>query len=134
LPALRSLVSDFSERTSLRATFEAPPELPAFSQEADLALYRAVQEALSNVARHAKATGVRVLVTVQDEQLHLLVRDDGAGFAMGTDGRRRDANTRMGLTGMQERIHAVGGHVTFANSSSGAEVRVTLPVAELEMV
>jgi signal transduction histidine kinase len=134
LPALRSLVADFSERTSLRATFEAPAHLPALSQEADLALYRALQEALSNVARHAKATVVRVQVTATRDQLELFVRDDGAGFVLLKDGRVRELGSRMGLSGMQERINAVGGHVAFTNRNNGAEVRVTLPVAELEMV
>lgn len=133
LPALRSLVSDFSERTGLRATLDAPAELPPLAQEADLAVYRALQEALSNVARHAKATGVRVAVRVLHDQLQLLVSDDGEGFTTGTDGRMHEPSARMGLTGMQERIHAVGGQVSFANGSNGAEVRVTLPLAVMEM-
>ena len=133
LPALRSLVSDFSERTGLRTTLEAPPLLPSLSQEADLALYRALQEALSNVARHAHANGVRVGVITTGDQLQLLVTDDGSGFGFGKDGRVRDVNARMGLTGMQERINAVGGQVTFSNGDNGAEVRVTLPMPVMEM-
>ena len=133
LPALRSLVADFSERTGLRATFDAPEQLPEMSQEADLALYRALQEALSNVARHAKASVVRVHVLADRERLQLMVRDDGSGFRVAKDGRLSDVNARMGLTGMQERINAVGGNVTFANGNNGAEVRVSLPVAEMEM-
>lgn len=120
LPALRSLVSEFSERTGLRITLDAPAHLPKLPQEADLALYRALQEALSNVARHAKATGVRVHVVATSTQLLLTVSDDGTGFNIGADGRIQDPNARMGLTGMQERIHAVGGHVTFANGSSAS--------------
>lgn len=132
LPALRSLVSDFSERTGLRTTLDAPSHLPSLSQEADLALYRALQEALSNVARHARATEVHVKVVTDGEALHLAVSDNGTGFPVGADSRVLGPNGRMGLTGMQERIHAVGGRVKFANSSSGAEVRVVLPLAVLE--
>lgn len=134
LPALRSLISDFTERTGLRISLDAPAELPKLSQEADLALYRALQEALSNVARHAKARAVRVVVAATSGQLILTVSDDGAGFAKGADGQLQDLNARMGLTGMQERIHAVGGRVTFANGTAGAEVRVQLPLAVLEAV
>jgi signal transduction histidine kinase len=138
LPALRSLVSDFNDRTGLRATLDAPPSLPAVSQDADLALYRALQEALSNVARHAGAREVRVRVGKDSGQLFLTVTDDGTGFAVGPDGKMLEPYGRMGLTGMQERINAVGGRVTFANAtghaSSGAEVRVTLPLAVLETV
>ena len=134
LPALRSLVSDFTERTGLRAVLDAPNELPALSQEAGLALYRALQEALSNVARHAGATIVRINVTARDERLQLTVIDDGSGFAVDPEGRMMVPDARMGLTGMQERIHAVGGHVTFTNGDAGAEVRVVLPLAVLETV
>ncbi|MEP6835011.1 MAG: GAF domain-containing sensor histidine kinase [Gemmatimonas sp.] len=132
LPALRSLISDFTERTGLRVTFDAPSALPKLSQEADLALYRALQEALSNVARHAKAREVRVTVGAGSDHLFLSVTDDGSGFVLGADGHIMDPNARMGLTGMQERIHAVGGRVTFANGTTGADVRVQLPLAELE--
>lgn len=117
LPALRSLTSEFAERTGLKITLDAPNHLPKVPQEGDLALYRALQEALSNVARHAKATEVRIRVVVDSKQLRLTVTDNGSGFAMGADGRIKDPNARMGLTGMQERIHAVGGIVTFANAS-----------------
>lgn len=155
LPALRSLVSDFSERTGLRATLDAPSELPEMSQEADLALYRALQEALSNVARHAKATSVRVVVHADDSMLRMTVSDDGAGFKSATSGRMLEPDARMGLTGMQERIHAVGGQVTFSNGTgnasssaagsssansaaqshaNGAEVRVQLPLTVSELV
>ena len=132
LPALRSLVSDFTERTGLRITLDAPPQLPRLSQEADLALYRALQEALSNVVRHAKAREVRVKVGAGSDQLLLTVTDNGTGFSLGPDGKIQDPNARMGLTGMQERIHAVGGRVMFSNGTTGAEVRVQLPLAALE--
>ena len=134
LPALRSLISDFTERTGLRISFDAPAELPGLSQEGDLALYRALQEALSNVARHAKARGVHVNVSTERDQLVLTVRDDGSGFAKRADGQLQDLSARMGLTGMQERIHAVGGRVTFANGTTGAEVRVQLPLTLQEAV
>ena len=134
LPALRSLVSDFTERTGLRAVLDAPNSLPELSQESGLALYRALQEALSNVARHAKANIVRINVSARDDGLQLTVIDDGSGFALGADGRTIESGARMGLTGMQERIHAVGGHVTFTNGDAGAEVRVVLPLAVLETV
>ncbi len=126
LPALRSLVSDFAERSGLAATFDAPAVLPELSTDADLALFRALQEALSNVARHADAASVEVTVRVRDRSLHMVVRDDGQGFPMSA-GRVQEAAGRMGLTGMRERMLAVGGHVTTTNHERGAEVRIDLP-------
>ena len=129
LPALRSLASDFAERTGLRVTVHAPETLPPLPAEAELALYRALQEALSNVARHAHARAVDVRVTLVDGTLEMRVADDGVGLS----GARGDVDDRggMGLTGMRERIHAIGGQVLLVPSTAaapGAEVRVTVPM------
>ena len=64
LPALRSLVADFSERSAIRITLDAPPGLPPLSKDAELAVFRALQEALSNVVRHANAKAVSVQITI----------------------------------------------------------------------
>jgi len=126
-PALHSLVTDFTERSGIRATFDAPIAFPPLHPDADLALFRALQEALSNVVRHAHATHVDVLVTVDDSGLVLRVRDDGNGFPVGRNGRILDAENRMGLTGMRERIFAIGGQVVIANRHKGADVRISAP-------
>ena len=132
LPALRSLVSDFSERSGIRTTLEAPHSLPALSPDADLALFRALQEALSNVARHAEAQSIAVRLYVRDANLHMALQDDGRGFPVARDGRVREPQGRMGLTGMRERMLAVGGQVMIGNgttSSGGANVHITMPIA-----
>ena len=131
-PALHSLVTDFTERSGIRATFDAPPAFPPLHADADLALFRALQEALSNVVRHAKATLVDVLVTIDGHDLVLCVRDDGQGFPVGRHGRIGDAEHRMGLTGMRERIFAIGGDVVIANRNKGAEVRIRAPRVDSE--
>jgi len=129
-PALNSLVMDFKERTGIRARFDAPVSLPALSDDAELAIFRALQEALSNIVRHAEARDVQVSVTVQDGHLALSVEDDGRGFPV-RGGRIRDTDHRMGLTGMRERLLAVGGHVQLANATHGALVRITVPIPQL---
>jgi signal transduction histidine kinase len=129
LPALRSLVSDFTERSGLRTTLHAPASIPALAPDADLALFRALQEALSNVARHADARTIEVRLAVTDDRVRLTVRDDGRGFAVEDDGRVREADGRMGLTGMRERMLAIGGQVAVGNHEHGAEVCITLPAA-----
>ncbi|PHX64834.1 MAG: hypothetical protein CK550_07920 [Gemmatimonadetes bacterium] len=131
-PALHSLVTDFTERSGIRATFSAPAVFPPLHPDADLALFRALQEALSNVVRHAQATHVDVLAAVDGHGLVLRVRDDGKGFPVGRNGRIRDAEHRMGITGMRERIFAIGGDVVIANQTTGAEVRISAPRADLE--
>lgn len=136
LPALRSLCTDFEERTGIAVTLDAPGALPPLPEDADLALFRALQEGLSNVARHAGASRVRVRVAAVREAagpvLALDVRDDGAGPAQrGTvDLARWEREGHMGLVGMRERLGALGGVVTLAAAEDGgAELRVRLPVA-----
>lgn len=128
VPALRSLIADFNERSELRAALRAPDMVPALAPEAELALFRALQEALSNVARHAQAHTIEVLLSVNQGSLELMVRDDGRGFPTARDGRIRATEGRMGLTGMRERMHAVGGSVDIRNRAQGAEVLMRIPV------
>jgi signal transduction histidine kinase len=126
-PALHSLVTEFAERIGIRATFDAPMHFPPLHADADLALFRALQEALSNVARHAQASQVDVVVTVDQDALVLAVRDNGNGFPLTRNGRFRDTDHRMGLTGMRERILAIGGEVVISNRAQGAEVCIRAP-------
>jgi signal transduction histidine kinase len=129
VPALRSLITDFNDRSDLRVTLTAPDTLPPLPPDADLAVFRAVQEALSNVARHAGGQVVHVTLTVDDGQLTIAIVDDGRGFPLARDGKVREADGRMGLTGMRERLHAVGGTVALRNLDTGAQVTLRLPLA-----
>ena len=126
--ALRAVVSGFTERTGLPASFDAPATLPAIGAEGELALFRALQEALSNVARHAQASRVDVEVGIDDASLRLEVRDDGRGLG----GRSEEVafgNGRMGLTGMRERLVTVGGTLALsANAGGGLRLVARLPL------
>ena len=122
LPALRALVEGFGERTGIIVSFDAPTSLPALSKDAELALFRALQEALSNVARHASARSVRVVLAREDGVLDLEVIDDGRGLT---------GNPGLGLTGMGERLGALGGRVRIANAmGGGARLAVRLPLEQ----
>ncbi|HEY9442369.1 MAG TPA: GAF domain-containing sensor histidine kinase [Gemmatimonadales bacterium] len=128
LPALRSLAAEFAERSGVDATFSAPASLPGLSSEAELALFRALQEALANVARHAEATTVEIGLSASGGRVLLQVRDDGRGFpAEPLEAYERRGH--MGLAGMRERIGALGGSVrTLQAPGGGALVEVSVPV------
>ena len=126
MPALRALVRSFAEQTSIDITFEAPIQEPVLSPDASLALFRALQEALSNVVRHSGATSVRVRVTIQDGALALVVRDNGRGFDAVTAEAGRGGSS-LGLAGMRERIGALHGSVTLS-SGAGASITVSVPI------
>ena len=124
IPALRALVQHFGAETGLRITFQAPMDPPDVSAEAGLALFRALQEALSNVARHSGADAADVRVSVSGGELTMVVRDNGRGFPDTGDA----AAGRLGLAGMRERISSVRGTVAF-QSAPGASVTVRVPIA-----
>jgi signal transduction histidine kinase len=127
LPALRSLVAEFSERSGIRVEMDAPASLPPLSEEAELALFRALQEALSNVLRHAHARSVDIGISVSREGVLLEVRDDGRGPQGAAPGELEHAG-HMGLAGMRERIGALGGTVRFGGEpGAGALLEVLLP-------
>ena len=127
LPALRSLVTDFSERSGITVELTTPDALPELSEEAELALFRALQEGLSNVLRHAGAKTVEVAVATRTDQVVLEVRDDGGG-PPDTSPERLERGGHMGLAGMRERITALGGSVRFGpGAESGSSLEVVVP-------
>jgi signal transduction histidine kinase len=128
LPALRSLVADFSERSGIRTALAAPSSLPPLSREAELALFRALQEALSNVLRHAHARSVDVGISISPVGVLLRVSDDGEGPPAGISAERLELEGHMGLAGMRERITALGGTVRLRRQSgTGALLEVLVP-------
>jgi len=128
VPALRSLVRDVSERAGQVVHLQADERVPALPPETELALFRALQEALSNVVRHAEAREVHVMLRQSAGGVELVVRDDGRGLPVDARGQVRADSGRMGLTGMRERIHAVGGQVRLRNIGPGTEVLVAVPL------
>jgi signal transduction histidine kinase len=128
VPALRSLVADFGERSGIATELVAPDTLPPLSEGADLALFRALQEALSNVIRHAGAHTVTVRLSASEAGVVLEVRDDGRGPPEASlEGLERSGH--MGLAGMRERITALGGSLRFAAGQvGGATLVVSLPL------
>ncbi len=134
LPALRSLVADYAERSGVRINLEAPATLPALSKEAELALFRALQEGLSNVLRHAGATVVDVGISIGREGVLLEVRDNGRGLPAGVTPEGLERNGHMGLAGMRERIGALGGTVRLRGEpGTGTLLEVLLPAGAVEL-
>jgi len=129
LPALRSLITEFAQRSGLQVELEAPAAVAPLSNDAELALFRALQEALSNVARHAEARTVTVRIREIDTALELTVQDDGRGLPGGVTPATIERPGHMGIAGMRERIGALGGTVTVeAPPGAGVLVRVRLPL------
>jgi signal transduction histidine kinase len=126
--ALRLLVARHGERARVRASFTATPTDARAPVEIETACFRIVQEALSNVARHARARHVEVTLTAQDIALEVTVRDDGVGFNVE---RRR---TGLGLVGMGERAESAGGRLDIESApGAGTTVRARFPLPAATM-
>ena len=131
LPALRSLAADFGERTGIALSVAAPEGLPRLSAEAELALFRTLQEALSNVARHSGAARAAVRIGAANGGVSLAVADDGRGFGGVLDLDRLESAGHLGLAGMRERMAGVGGVVQLGEEpGGGARVEIWVPAEE----
>jgi len=116
----------FSQRTGVKVVVDNPEDLgDGLRPEAAIALFRIAQEALNNVAKHAQATLVKMLIEMQEKEVVLAIADDGRGF----DPRERLFHSkRWGMTTMQERAAAVGGRIAVDSSPGrGTTVRASVP-------
>jgi signal transduction histidine kinase len=130
LPALRALIAEFGGQSGKDTRFETPDHFPALSHEAELAMFRALQEGLANVARHAGAESVSVVLDAEADRIVLEVSDDGQGPPEESF-EHLERRGRMGLAGMRERISALGGSVsTDGTPGNGLTLRIELPLSE----
>ncbi|HET9985641.1 MAG TPA: sensor histidine kinase [Longimicrobiales bacterium] len=127
LAAIRSHARNVEEMGGAKVSVEADGGPFALSPEGELALYRIVQEAVSNASRHSGARQVRVRVWRTPTSVSAVVEDDGRGFSVGEV--MSSKNTGLGLFGMQERATYVGGRVYVESApGAGTTVRVEIPV------
>ena len=135
LPAIRTLVREFGEQTRISATFDAPSEALELAPERATAIYRIIQEALTNIAKHAEAHLVRVTIARHDPYIRVSIKDDGRGFDLcvlesGEPGRD---GAGLGLFGMEERARLLGGTcVIDAHLGSGTTISAIIPMNPLE--
>lgn len=121
--ALEWLVSEFSHNTGIACGLRAPSDRLELDDERATAIFRVIQESLTNVARHAQASRVEIELECGDENVLIEVRDNGKGF----DPKRLSKGT-LGMLGMRERGHMLGGTVTVDSAPGhGARVRVNIP-------
>lgn len=122
--ALQAHLEDFSRRWPIKTKFTGG-RLGRLPAEAELALYRIVQEALSNVAKHAEASRVEVRLTRTGGRLRLMIEDDGNGFDV--EAIRGSRESGLGLFGMEERLALIGG-ILKVESTVGGGTRVSADV------
>jgi two-component system sensor histidine kinase UhpB len=121
--SLVALAVGFGERSGLRVRQRIDTDLPALEREAELAVYRVAQEAMTNVVRHARAERVELKLQRRDGAVVLTVRDDGCGIEPG------HLRSATGVAGMRERALLVGGSLNVSGSpATGTDVQLRVPV------
>jgi PAS domain S-box-containing protein len=123
--ALEAHCAEFQRQHGVEVALSTPGDFPAIPNDAALCLYRAAQEALRNVARHARARRTDVVLTRANGEVTLTISDDGRGFDVA---RARRAGAGLGLLSIEERVRLLRGSVRIDTSSTrGTTVRVILP-------
>lgn len=123
--SMQTYCTEFTRRTQLPITFEADETLPLLPDIYDITLYRVLQEALSNVIKHANASHVWVDLGLEDDNIILTVQDNGQGFMTS-----RLKSNGIGLSGMRERVTIAGGKFSISSTPKrGTILTAQFPLA-----
>lgn len=127
--AIREYAAGFDKRSDMTIHVEIPERSPRLSSEQETALFRVVQECLTNAHRHSKASNVWIRVKPEDSAFRLEIEDDGQGIAQSTAGDAPEtvATLGVGIRGMQERMWEYGGRLEIRSGSRGTQITASLP-------
>lgn len=128
IPALQSYMKSFTTRTGVRTHLTAFAGVEKLDSVRRTVLYRVAQEALTNVARHAHAHRVEVIIRKEVKSVHLEIKDDGKSFQVQSVLLAR-GNKRLGLLGMRERVEMVGGTFKIESvAGRGTSIIALIPI------
>ena len=136
VPTLQRYVLTFQEETGISVSFITKGSQPELKPVISLTVFRIVQEALNNVAKHAKANTVVMQLEFLDENLRLFVYDDGVGFDTARlNERNEDVSSGFGLVSMRERIELLGGDMRISSEpGKGTRLNIIIPFTREEEV
>lgn len=128
--ALANYVDEWRRQHGAAIDFESSLGDARFVDAVEVALYRIAQEALTNVAKHARARSVSLTLRRRGNEIVMVIEDDGDGFALQTDGARAPERRGLGVIGMQERAALVGGTLEVESAPGrGTTLVVRIPVS-----
>lgn len=122
--AVNQHLKSFQERYKIKCIFDNSGKEYEFNTQQSVALFRIIQEALNNVAKHSKATEVKITVTQKAENLTLMIMDNGIGF----DEKHKKNPDSYGLIGMNERVFLLDGELLISSKlNNGTTIKITMP-------
>ncbi len=129
--ALKNHARTLSERIGVSIRVDIPSELPRLLPDVEVTIFRVVQEALTNVHRHAKASSVLILLKQTEDSVQLAFSDDGIGMDVPKDFHSANVHLGVGLAAMRDRVRLLGGSFAIASApNQGTTLRVDLPLTE----
>ncbi len=129
VPILRKLAQDFEEREKIHTTFDLYGKETRLPSEMEAAIYRLVQEAFTNVAKHAEASFVALDITYQSQMTKITIADNGKGFS--PDALQKQMNNTMhyGIMGMRERVELLEGRFEIESApGEGTTIKIIIPI------
>lgn len=129
IPTLRKYTQDFEEKTKIRTRFDMIGNEKRLPSAMEVAIYRLVQEAFSNVVKHAKATFLSLEISFQKHMVKVTVKDNGVGFLVSKERMKTDG-TGYGLIGMKERVDLLEGRLEIKSKLNvGTIITLLIPIS-----
>ena len=125
--AIRWYIEGFAERSKIETVLEIPEKMDRLPQNMEIAVFRAVQECLTNIHRHSGSSSCSVKVSREDGNLLVEVKDSGRGIPQAKQ-LTLPASGGVGLRGMQERIRQIGGNMEIDSSPQGTIITARIPI------
>ena len=124
----------FSKRSGIKTAFHAPHDFGRISRDAELVLFRVLQESLTNVQRHSGSKTAEIKISCANDVVELHVIDKGRGMPTSIlEAGDQDwaGSLGVGLRGMSERLRSLGGMLQISSNERGTEVRATVPLQDI---
>jgi PAS domain S-box-containing protein len=125
----------FSKRSGVQTTFQIPDDFERLSRDAELVLFRVLQESLTNVQRHSGSTNAEIAISRSGKEVVLEVADHGKGLPpeiLEKGSQDWMGSLGVGLRGMSERLHQLGGSLDVSSNERGTRIRAMLPLQKLQ--
>ena len=128
--AIRWYIDGFAQRSSINIDLDLPNDLGRLSRELEIAIFRVIQECLTNIHRHSGSPTAIIRLYQSSGKVTLKVNDEGKGIAPDRLSEISSlGSTGVGLRGMQERVKDLGGELEIASSERGTQIKIVIPVA-----
>jgi PAS domain S-box-containing protein len=129
--AARWYVDEFARRSGITVNFEVAPQLVRLQSDLEIALFRGLQEGLTNVHRHSGASSVEIRLTLREKQVLLEIRDNGRGIPKELLSRFAEGATEggVGLAGLRERLRELDGGLEIRSDDTGTRLLVSAPIS-----